>query len=71
MSDTPDTFSTAMRADIGRSSLMTILTDSAAQTDRASPVVKGVTPDNWLPPGEAWFESFLECVARQVAEQTK
>lgn len=46
--------------------LLTILTDSAAQTDRASPAVNGVTPDNWLPPGEAWFESFLECVQHQI-----
>jgi hypothetical protein len=46
--------------------LLTALTDSAAQTDRASPIVNGVTPDNWLPPGEAWFESFIECVQRQI-----
>ena len=49
-------------------SVLTILTDSAGQTDRASPSVNGVTPDDWLPPGEAWWASFAECVERQLAE---
>lgn len=44
--------------------LHTILMDSAAQTNRAAPVVGNA--DDWREPGEKWWESFTDCVDRQV-----
>lgn len=47
--------------------LLTILTDSAAQTDRAAPVLHGGgTPGGWLPPGEVWWGSFMETFEAQL-----
>lgn len=46
--------------------LPTILTDSAAQVDRAKPADERLKTEDWTSPGEAWFESFMETVQRQM-----
>lgn len=46
--------------------LSTILTDSAANVDRAKPTDERLQKEDWTSPGEAWFESFMETVQRQI-----
>ncbi len=48
--------------------LDTILTDSAAQVDRARPADERNGPQ-WNGPGEAWWESFMETVKAQIEAQ--
>lgn len=48
------------------SDLDAILTDSAAQVDRAAPVDYRIQTQNWTSPGEDWFEAFTETVRQQV-----
>lgn len=46
--------------------LATILTDSAAQIDRAKPADERLNTEDWTSPGEAWFALFMETVEAQV-----
>lgn len=46
--------------------LATILTDSAAQTERAKPTNERLKTEDWTPPGEAWFEAFRATVQQQM-----
>ena len=44
---------------------LTILTDSAAQVDRARPADDRDGPE-WNGPGSSWWESFIETVEGQI-----
>lgn len=44
--------------------LETILTDSAANVDRAMPVDERAK--DWQSPSPAWFEAFMETVKQQI-----
>jgi len=46
---------------ISESELLTILTDSAHQVERAKPV-----EPNWVGPDPEWFEMFIETVLLQL-----
>lgn len=56
--------------------LFTVLSDAAAQCDRAAPVQHkfgGLTiaAEGWDGPGERWFDAFCETVLLQLFEETK
>lgn len=48
--------------------IMTVLSDSAANVDRAKPADDRLKSEDWTSPGLDWWASFEETVAAQLGE---